>query len=452
MKKATSDMTVGNPLKLILSFTLPLIAGATFQQLYSVIDTIIVGRLVGVTALAAVGDTFAINLCVVGFVQYTAVGFGVPVANQFGAGNEKELRKYVYNIALLVLSIGIVVCISTVLLSRSMLLMIHTPDNLIDLSHLYIRTCFYAIPVIFIYNSVASILRALGDSRHPLYFLILASVINIVLDLLFIRQFHMGVFGAALATVISQIIAAITSLFYLLTAVPILKLTPEDKHFSSRHCKNLCIAGIPMGLQYSLTSIGILVQQSAINHFGSDAVAAIAGADKIRGFFTLPMESIGATMATFIAQNMGAGKMDRIRQGMRNALVLQIAYAILVGAVLYSFDRQLLLLCIDSSETVVLNLAIRYLNVICFYFSFLGLLFLYRFSLQALGYGSLALFSAVTEIIARCIMSWAAIHYYGFSAICLINASAWIFSSIFNIVTYYIMFRRQSKKIGLQHT
>ena len=259
----TKDMTQGSPLKLILAFAVPLMLGSLFQQFYNLADTIIVGRFVGVEALAAVGSVGGLNYLVLGFVNGIACGFSIPISWTFGAKDYKEMRRYTANTVWLSVAFAVVLTVVTVALTRAVLVWTNTPANIIDIADIYIRTIFWGIPFTLLYNVTSALMRALGDSKRPLYFLLVASALNIGLDLVCIIVFRMGAFGAAFATVFSQAVAGIGSLVYIVHHYPELRWSREEGALSLTHCAKLCSMGIPMGLQCSITAIGSVVLQGA---------------------------------------------------------------------------------------------------------------------------------------------------------------------------------------------
>ena len=321
MKKPTSgttDLTTGRPLTRILVFALPLVLGTLFQQLYSFADTVIVGRCLGTDALAAVGSTYSLNFLILGFVQGACVGFGIPVAEAFGAKSRDDLHRYLYNGVLLCVVLSVVFTVATTLGAAPLLALIHTPVNIFADAALYIRVIFLGIPATVLYNYSASVLRSLGDSRHPFYFLLGASLLNIGLDWLLIVPCGMGVDGAAIATVASQLLSGVLCTWWFFAKVENVHFTRDDLRFSAPHAKRLAVIGLPMGFEYSVSAIGAVVMQDAINLMGSVAVAAQTAGEKIRQMFTLPMESVGMAMATYVGQNHGAHRTDRIKQGVRD--------------------------------------------------------------------------------------------------------------------------------------
>ena len=277
-KSNTKDMSVGSPTKLIIGFAFPLLLGMLFQQIYGLMDTVIVGRFLGVSALAAVGSTGSINFFIVGFCLGVCNGFALPIAQQFGAKQYDNLKKYVGNSAILSVIIAILMSVVTVILCRNILIWMQTPDDIIDQAYNYIVVIFIGIPATMLYNLLSGYLRSLGNSTAPLVFLVISAFLNIFLDILFITTFNMGVFGAALATVISQLISGLLSLLYIALKVELLHPCRNDWTLSSTHVKNLLYMGFPMGFQYSITAIGSVVLQTAVNTLGSTAVASMTAA------------------------------------------------------------------------------------------------------------------------------------------------------------------------------
>ena len=316
--KMTKDMTSGSPMKLILAFLVPMLFGLLFQQFYNMMDTIIVGKYLGVQALASVGSTGSINFMIVGFCIGTCSGFAIPVAQKYGEKNEKQLRKFVANSGWLAAGFAVIMTTVVCLLCRQILMFMRTPEDIIEGAYAYIFVIFLGIPATYLYNMLSGIIRSMGDSTTPLYFLLLSSVMNIVLDLFTIVVLHMGVAGAAWATVISQAVSGILCLLYMRKKFTILKMDREERKPDLASMKILCGMGIPMGLQYSITAIGSVVLQTAVNGLGSVAVASVTAGSKVSMFFCCPFEAMGATMATYGGQNIGARRLDRIGQGLKS--------------------------------------------------------------------------------------------------------------------------------------
>lgn len=428
-KSGTTDLTVGKPLFQILRFALPLVLGTLFQQLYSFADTVIVGRCLGTDALGAVGTTYSLNFLILGFVQGACVGFGIPVAETFGAKDKGGLRKYLFNGALLCVVLSVVFTIFTTLMAGPLLQLIHTPEELYADAVLYIRILFLGIPATVLYNYASSVLRAMGDSQHPFYFLLAASVLNIGLDYLLIVSMGMGVDGAALATVLSQLLSGGLCAFWFFTRTAKqeeLTFRGQSSLLSAGHCKRLAYIGFPMGFEYSVSAIGAVIMQDAINLLGSTAVAAQTAGEKIRQMFTLPMESVGMAMATYVGQNHGAHRTDRIKQGIKDGCTIQLTYCVAAWVVIFFIKPYAVGLVLGDADPAVTAGAIQYLAIMSMLFCFHGLLMIFRNTLQGLGYSVQAIISGVGELIGRSLGGLLAVKTgLGYVGICLSNPFAW---------------------------
>lgn len=428
-KSGTTDLTVGKPLFQILRFALPLVLGTLFQQLYSFADTVIVGRCLGTDALGAVGTTYSLNFLILGFVQGACVGFGIPVAETFGAKDKGGLRKYLFNGALLCVVLSVVFTLFTTLMAGPLLQLIHTPEELYADAVLYIRIIFLGIPATVLYNYASSVLRAMGDSQHPFYFLLAASVLNIGLDYLLIVSMGMGVDGAALATVLSQLLSGGLCAFWFFTRTAKqeeLTFRGQSSLLSAGHCKRLAYIGFPMGFEYSVSAIGAVIMQDAINLLGSTAVAAQTAGEKIRQMFTLPMESVGMAMATYVGQNHGAHRTDRIKQGIKDGCTIQLTYCVAAWVVIFFVKPYAVGLVLGDADPAVTAGAIQYLAIMSLLFCFHGLLMIFRNTLQGLGYSVQAIISGVGELIGRSLGGLLAVKTgLGYVGICLSNPFAW---------------------------
>ena len=428
-KSGTTDLTVGKPLFQILRFALPLVLGTLFQQLYSFADTVIVGRCLGTDALGAVGTTYSLNFLILGFVQGACVGFGIPVAETFGAKDKGGLRKYLFNGALLCVVLSVVFTFFTTLMAGPLLQLIHTPEELYADAVLYIRIIFLGIPATVLYNYASSVLRAMGDSQHPFYFLLAASVLNIGLDYLLIASMGMGVDGAAIATVLSQLLSGGLCAFWFFTRTAKqeeLTFRGQSSLLSAGHCKRLAYIGFPMGFEYSVSAIGAVIMQDAINLLGSTAVAAQTAGEKIRQMFTLPMESVGMAMATYVGQNHGAHRTDRIQQGIKDGCTIQLTYCVAAWVVIFFVKPYAVGLVLGDADPAVTAGAIQYLAIMSMLFCFHGLLMIFRNTLQGLGYSVQAIISGVGELIGRSLGGLLAVKTgLGYVGICLSNPFAW---------------------------
>lgn len=446
-KSGTTDLTVGKPLFQILRFALPLVLGTLFQQLYSFADTVIVGRCLGTDALGAVGTTYSLNFLILGFVQGACVGFGIPVAETFGAKDKGGLRKYLFNGALLCVMLSVVFTISTTLMAGPLLQLIHTPEELYADAVLYIRIIFLGIPATVLYNYASSVLRAMGDSQHPFYFLLAASVLNIGLDYLLIVSMGMGVDGAALATVLSQLLSGGLCAFWFFTRTAKqeeLTFRGQSSLLSAGHCKRLAYIGFPMGFEYSVSAIGAVIMQDAINLLGSTAVAAQTAGEKIRQMFTLPMESVGMAMATYAGQNHGAHRTDRIKQGIKDGCTIQLTYCVAAWVVIFFVKPYAVGLVLGDADPAVTAGAIQYLAIMSMLFCFHGLLMIFRNTLQGLGYSVQAIISGVGELIGRSLGGLLAVKTgLGYVGICLSNPFAWGLAMLYCMFMVRRMLKRE---------
>lgn len=446
-KSGTTDLTVGKPLFQILRFALPLVLGTLFQQLYSFADTVIVGRCLGTDALGAVGTTYSLNFLILGFVQGACVGFGIPVAETFGAKDKGGLRKYLFNGALLCVVLSVVFTIFTTLMAGPLLQLIHTPEELYADAVLYIRIIFLGIPATVLYNYASSVLRAMGDSQHPFYFLLAASVLNIGLDYLLIVPMGMGVDGAAIATVLSQLLSGGLCAFWFFTRTAKqeeLTFRGQGSLLSAGHCKRLAYIGFPMGFEYSVSAIGAVIMQDAINLLGSTAVAAQTAGEKIRQMFTLPMESVGMAMATYVGQNHGAHRTDRIKQGIKDGCTIQLTYCVAAWVVIFFVKPYTVGLVLGDADPAVTAGAIQYLAIMSLLFCFHGLLMIFRNTLQGLGYSVQAIISGVGELIGRSLGGLLAVKTgLGYVGICLSNPFAWGLAMLYCMFMVRRMLKRE---------
>ena len=444
----TKDMTQGSPLKLILAFAVPLMLGSLFQQFYNLADTIIVGRFVGVEALAAVGSVGGLNYLVLGFVNGIACGFSIPISWTFGAKDYKEMRRYTANTVWLSVAFAVVLTVVTVALTRAVLVWTNTPANIIDMADIYIRTIFWGIPFTLLYNVTSALMRALGDSKRPLYFLLVASALNIGLDLVCIIVFRMGAFGAAFATVFSQAVAGIGSLVYIVHHYPELRWSREEGAFSLPHCAKLCSMGIPMGLQYSITAIGSVILQAAVNSLGSMAVAAVSTGSKISMFFCTPFDALGGTMATWAGQNVGAKKLDRVREGVRKASLMGFAYSAAAFAALFFCGRYLALLFVDSSETELIRQISTFLICNSMFYIPLTLVNVVRFAIQGMGFSTFAILAGVCEMAARAFVGFCLVPVFGFLPACFASPLAWICADLFLVPAFGQCLKKLKRTFG----
>ena len=448
-KEKTMDLTTGHPLKQILIFSIPLVFGTIFQQLYSFADTVIVGRCLGTDALAAVGATSSLHFLILGFVQGACVGFGIPVAQSYGAKDRDVMCRYLWNGTWICLLISLFLSLGSVLLTDTLLAIMNTPEEIFFMARAYIVILFAGIPASVLYNYSASVMRAMGDSRHPFYFLLFSSVLNVILDYVLIAFFHMGVSGAAAATVFSQFVSGVLNVWWMFRRMDMIQGKKSQMKPSLPHIKRLCVVGLPMGFEYSVSAIGAVILQNSINTLGSGAVAAQTAGEKIRQMFTLPMESVGMAIATYAGQNFGAGKLKRIRQGIKQGMVIQLVYCVVIWAVLLGMNGLLVQIVLGEAQPEISAEAGRYLFIVSCLFIFHGSLMVFRNTLQGMGYSFHAIISGVWELAGRSLGGWLAVHGAGFTAVCLANPLAWIFALCYCIYMVRYFLRKNERKQNL---
>ena len=438
----TRDLTRGNPMRLVISFAAPLLFGVLFQQLYSFVDTAIVGQYLGAVKLAAVGATGSVNFLVIGLCLGFCSGFSIPIAQAFGAREEEELRRCVWHAAVLSAVFSVMFGAAATMLCKPMLRLMNTPEEIIDSSARYIRIIFAAIPCCVLYNMASGILRALGDSKTPVLFLVLASLVNIVLDLFLIVVCHMDVAGAAVATAISQLVSGLGCVLVMIRRFPILHLSPENKRFSAPLARHMLSVGLPMGLQFSITAIGSVVVQWSVNGLGVNAVAAVSAAGKLSAFFACVFDALSSTMATFAGQNIGARKLDRVGQGLKSAAILGIGYCLLAFGAVMLFARPLLGLFIDGqADPAVTEMGIRFLRVNASFYIPLLFVNIVRLCIQGMGYTRVAMLAGLFEMVARTAVAVFLVPALGFSGACFANPAAWVMADVFLIPCYLRIMR-----------
>ncbi len=442
----TRDMTTGNPTKIILSFTLPVFIGNVFQQLYSMADTVIVGRFVGNEALAAVGSCGTLMFLILGFLLGMTTGFTVITAQHYGAGNMELVRRSVAMASVLSVIASIVMTASSMGFMKPILHMMNTPADMYRQAYSYIMVICGGIAAQVLYNLAASILRAAGDSRRPLYFLVLSAVLNVVLDILFIAVFHMGTAGAAYATVISQGISGLLCLIYMVKRVP--ELCPEraDWKLDPGIIKWQIKVGFPMAFQFSITAIGTIVVQAALNVFGSVAAAGFAAAVKIEQIVTQAYTAMGTTMSTYCAQNMGAGRISRIRKGFRSATWMGTVYAVLTGVIIFFAGKNLTTLFVSENIRQITGYVDIYLRCVSIFFIPVMLVTIYRNGIQGMGYGVLPMMGGVVELFGRGGAAVLASLAGSYAGICLAGPAAWVLAGAFFICMYIWIMKKYKKE------
>ncbi len=432
-------MTEGSPMKLILGFSLPLLLGNLFQQFYNLVDTMIVGRFLGVNALAGVGATGCINFLIIGFCMGVCSGFSIPISHCFGAKDERGLKKHLANAYYLSIAFSIVITTVVIIFLKPMLRLLRTPEDIFEYSYSYILIIFIGVPTVFLYNILSSMMRAIGDSRTPLVLLVISSFLNIGLDLLFIVSFKMGVSGAALATVISQLVSGILCMIVIKYRFPILHIKKEEASPDKYCMRRLSSMGVPMGLQYSITAIGSVILQASVNTLGSGAVAAITASNRVSMFLSCPFDAMGAAMATYGGQNVGAKKLERVDEGFKACSILGVGYSFIAFGILYFMGRNLVSLFLDdvASNAAILDDSTRFLLTIGAFYIALAFVNIIRFLIQGMGFPYFAIFAGVLEMVARTLAGIVLVPAFGFSGACFASPLAWIFADAFLFPAYF---------------
>jgi putative MATE family efflux protein len=443
-------MTVGAPSKDILRFALPLILGYILQQMYLVIDAAIVGRWIGVDALAAVGASSSVMFIIMGFCNGSCAGFAIPIAQAFGAKDYVKMRTYVANAMRIAVVQAVVITIVSCMLCSKILLLVNTPHDIFADAWTFLFLQFLAIPFTIAYNLLAGFIRALGDSKQPFYFLIFSSVVNILLDVVLILWLHQGVMGAGIATLLSQGFASLLCWVYIRREMKLLMPTGEERRYDNKKVSILLNNGIPMGLQFSITGIGIMMLQSANNALGTVYVASFTAAMRIKYLFTCVFENIGVAMATYCGQNIGARRLDRVRLGIGAAIKIMLAYFVITVILIYPFADEMMQLFVKSGEQDVVANAAMLMRIANYFYPALGLLTIFRYSIQGLGYSNLSMLSGVMEMVARCGVSLWLVPALAFTGVCLGDPVAWIAADLFLLPAFVLLYRHLKRHMKVQ--
>ena len=442
-----NDMTVGSPMRAIFRFAVPLILGYILQQMYLVIDTVIVGRWIGVNALAAIGASTSIMFLIMGFCNGSCAGFAIPVAQAFGAKDFRKMRTYVSNSYRIAITFAVVITLLSCLFCKKILHLVNTPLEVFDDAYIFLMLQFGAIPFTIGYNLLAGQIRALGNSKQPFYFLITASVVNILLDVLLILILGLGVEGAGIATLLSQAFSVCLCIRFIKKKMQILIPQGEERDFDNKKISILLNNGVPMGLQFSITGIGIIMLQSANNALGITCVAAFIAAMRIKYLFTCVFENIGVAMATYCGQNLGAKKMERISQGVRSAIKMMLIFFVFSFIVITPFADDMMTLFVDKGEAEVVTYAAEFMRIACYFYPCLGLLTIFRYSIQGLGYSNLSMMSGVMEMIARCGVSLWLVPAFAWTGVCYGDPVAWVMADMFLLPAFWWLFKHLKKRI-----
>lgn len=445
----TKDLTVGSPMKLIFGFAMPMFLGLLFQQFYSLVDTMIVGKYLGVNSFAGVGSTGSLNFITIGFCMGLCSGFAVPVAQCFGARDEKRLRKMVGNATLLSVMFSIVFTALMLVFCKPVLRLMDTPEDIFQYAYIYIFIIFAGIPCTILYNMTAAIIRALGDSKSPIIFLGISSVLNIGLDFLCILGFGMNVEGAALATVISQGVSGVICVIYIRKRFPILSMEKDDWKPEPKLMKTLSGTGVPMGLQYSITGIGSVILQAAVNGLGSIYVASMTAGSKINIFLACPFDALGQTMAPYAGQNIGAKKLDRVGKGLRAACIMGFIVSAVMVVVVYFFGDSLTMLFLEEKDPVIMKYSSQMLLVVSSFYCLLTLVNTVRFTIQGMGFSTFAILAGVMEMIARGLAGMWLVPKFGYIGACFASPLAWLFADAFLIPAFFYCKKKVARSLNV---
>ena len=445
-------MTQGNSMKLIFQFFLPILIGNLFQQLYSFVDSMVVGKGIGDVALAAVGNTSSVHFLILGFAMGLTGGLGICISHSFGANDIEKLRKEIAMSVYICLAIGIVITVGSLFWMRRLFVFLQTPEDMMTDTLVYFGTILAGSTVTIFNNFAMTLLRSVGNSKVPLASMIVSSVVNIVLDLLFVFPFGMGVFGAAFATVLSQGVSGVLCIIYIAKNVPLLHVSRNDLELDSSYVRNLMVMGLPMGFQYSITAIGSVILQTAVNGLGSIAVASMTAASRISMFMVCPFDALGSTMATYSGQNVGAAKFERVKKGLISASVIGSVYSVLIFVALLFIANYLIYLFVSPSETEVVAQAHQFLLINAFFYIPLVLVNTVRFTIQGMGFSGFAMFAGVAEMIARSLIGLVFVPIFGFSAACFASPLAWILADAFLVPAFIHCLHKLQKAKSSQVT
>ncbi len=436
MKTYVKDMTVGKSVGLLLSFMIPMLIGNVFQQFYNMVDSMIVGKYVGATALAAVGATGSLNFLIFSVCNGMSNGIGIIISQYFGAGNEANVKKAIANAVYIMVTAALVMGTIGVLLSRPLLTLLKTPADIIDSSTVYMQIMCGGVFAVALYNCVAAILRGVGDSRTPLYFLMVSSVLNMILDLLFVRVFHWGVAGAGVATIIAQFLSGIGSLVFALRKNPYFKL--KKVHMAPQ--KNIifqCVRlGVPLAFQMSLIAVSCVVLQGVVNTFGSVVVAAYTATNRIEQLVQQPYNSLGMAMSTYTGQNMGAGKIDRVKQGYRKGCIMMAVFSFVMLPLAHFGGEFIMKLFVN--ETDVIAMGSQALKITSWFYFFLGLIYVTRGMLNGAGDATFSFINGIVEMIGRICFAkpLTMIPGIGIWGIWMATALTWFMTGIVSVLRY----------------
>lgn len=441
------DMTKGSPLKIIFLFSLPILFGSVFQQFYNMADTMMVGKILGIDALAAMGATAPLFGLVMSLAIGLVMGFSILVAQYFGAQKMDHMRKAIANMFMLSLVCGVIITICFCLMTDAMLEVLDTPAEIIGMSKSYLIILFAGTLITIFYNFGACVLRAVGDSKTPLYFLIFSSLVNIALDYLFIAIFHMGIAGAAIATLIAQGLSVILCLWYMVKKYPFLIPKKSDCVFPRAMIRDQLGMGISMGLMNSIVSIGSVVLQSAVNSLGSVVIAGHTASRKLSEMFMQPIASLGMAATTFASQNYGAKQYERIREGIKKTNLLGGIVSLAVILISWTCIEYLVRLFVDVTEVEVMETAAYYMRINSLFYMALVMVLTYRNVLQGFGQKTVPIFTSILEMVVKCVVTFTLAPVLGYTGIAIAEPIAWVLMAI----CLYFGYHRYTKKLVLEN-
>lgn len=431
-----TDMTQGNSLKLILKFTIPLLIGNVFQQLYNMVDSVIVGNYVGANALAAVGSCGSVNFLFFSLSSGLAIGIGIMIAQYFGAKMEKEIRRTIVNGAYLLIAASVVVTMIAYVFAPQILRLLATPDEIIGDAIVYLRIISIGILSVSFYNGIAAVLRALGDSKSPLYFLIVSSIVNVVLDLVFVLKLNWGVFGVGFATLISQIVSAVTCLLYACLKVPYFKIGKAECALDMNVVGRAFRLGIPVAIQNSMIAVSCIALQGVVNSFGATVMATYTIIGRIEQIVQQPYSSLGTALTNFTGQNIGAGFKERVKKGYWQCVWIVLIFSIILIPVAYLFGAQIIGFFVKEPEVIAMGVTALKINSLC-YFA-LGMIYVPRALLNGCGDTAFAVVNGFTEVVCRIVFSqiFTRIPLLSYWGIWITTAATWTTTAVVCVVRY----------------
>ena len=442
----TRDLTKGKPTKLILVFVFPLIIANLFQQLHGLAEAFIVGNNLGVSSLAAIGSTGGVIFLIFGFGMGASSGLGIVTAQKFGSGNYEALRRSVATSIVLGVIISIGLTAISAPFAKSILQFLRTPEEIIEEAHIFLTIMLLGTIIAVFFNLIASIIRALGDSKTPLYIMVIAVVVNIALLYVFVLNLEMGAGAAAVAVLISQFLSVVIGTIYIRKKIPILELSSKDWKVTISDLKEHARAAIPMGFSLSVIAIGTILVQFVLNGLGHIPVAAFTTALRIDQVAVMPLNSFGVAMGTYVAQNYGAGKLHRVKEGVLKCSFIAIAFSIVIGVInfVYGYTFTGFIVGADAYASEVQRYAQVFLRINGALYIFLAFVFIFRFSLQGLGKNFAPALSAVIESVMRVFAAFVLARGLGFVGICLSNPLAWIGAALPLMVIYFVTIKKMT--------